>query len=115
MEKHRRDRQARGGDDGGGDRHDWLGAFDFPPEATTFNGTLFAAIGATSILAMYNYGGYNQICFIGGEVRNPERNIPRSILIAIFIVASLYIVMTIVILGMIPWQEVRESRTIASL
>ena len=40
---------------------------------------------------------------------------PRSILLSIFIVAALYMLMTIVILGMIPWQEVRDSRTIASL
>jgi amino acid transporter len=90
-------------------------AFDFPPEAKSLNPTLFAAIGATSILAMYNYGGYNQVCFIGGEIKDPERNIPRSILLSTFIVAALYMLMTIVILGMIPWQEVKESRTIASL
>jgi hypothetical protein len=64
---------------------------------------------------MYNYGGYNQVCFIGGEITDPGRNIPRSILLSTFIVAALYMLMTIVILGMIPWQEVRDSRTIASL
>ena len=90
-------------------------AFDFPPEARSLNGTLLASIGATSILAMYNYGGYNQVCFIGGEIKDPGRNIPRSILLSTFIVAALYMLMTIVILGMIPWQEVRDSRTIASL
>lgn len=90
-------------------------AFDFPAEAKSLNPTLLAAIGATSILAMYNYGGYNQVCFIGGEIKDPERNIPRSILLSTFIVAALYMLMTIVILGMIPWQEVKESRTIASL
>ena len=90
-------------------------AFDFPPEAKSFNGTLLASIGATSILAMYNYGGYNQVCFIGGEIKDPGRTIPRSILLSTFIVAALYMLMTIVILGMIPWQEVRDSRTIASL
>src|SRR6185436_5128595 len=90
-------------------------AFDFPPEARSLNTTLLAGIGATSILAMYNYGGYNQVCFIGGEIKNPERNIPRSIILSTFIVAALYIVMTQVILGMIPWQEVKDSRTIASL
>jgi amino acid transporter len=90
-------------------------AFDFPPEARSLNGTLLTAIGATSILAMYNYGGYNQVCFIGGEVKEPGRNIPRSILLSTFIVAALYMVMTVVILGMIPWQEVKDSRTIASL
>jgi amino acid transporter len=90
-------------------------AFDFPAEAKSFNTTLLASIGATSILAMYNYGGYNQVCFIGGEVKDAERNIPRSIILATLIVAALYMVMTIVILGMIPWQEVRDSRTIASI
>src|SRR5690348_16827104 len=78
-------------------------AFDFPPEAKSLNPTLFTAIGATSILAMYNYGGYNQVCFIGGEIKDPGRNIPRSILLSTFIVAALYMLMTIVILGMIPW------------
>lgn len=90
-------------------------AFDFPAEAKSLNTALLASIGATSILAMYNYGGYNQVCFIGGEIKDPGRNIPRSIIIATLLVASLYMVMTIVILGMIPWQEVRESRTIASI
>lgn len=90
-------------------------AFAFPPEAKSVNTTLLAGIGATSILAMYNYGGYNQVCYIGGEIKDPGRVIPRSILLSTFIVAALYIVMTQVIVGMIPWQEVKESRTIASI
>ena len=90
-------------------------AFDFPAEARSLNPTLLASIGATSILAMYNYGGYNQVCFIGGEIRDPGRNIPRSILLSTFVVAALYMLMTIVIVGLIPWQEVKESRTVASL
>jgi amino acid transporter len=90
-------------------------AFDFPPEAYAFDGRLFQSIGAAAILAMYSYGGYNQICNLGDEVRDPGRTIPRSIVIATMVVAALYIVMTTVIVGMIPWTEVKESRTIASL
>jgi amino acid transporter len=90
-------------------------AFDFPVEAFTFDRRLLMAIGATSLLAMYSYGGYNQVCNIGGEIKDPARTIPRTIVLSTSIVAALYIVMTIVILGMIPWQEVRDSRTIASL
>ena len=73
------------------------------------------SVGAASVLAMYSYGGYNQVCNIGGEIKDPTRTIPRSIVLSTFIVAALYILMTIVILGMIPWQEVRESRTVASV
>ena len=90
-------------------------AFDFPPEAFTFDRSLLMSVGAASVLAMYSYGGYNQVCNIGDEIENPRVTIPRSIVLSTFIVAALYILMTIVILGMIPWQEVRDSRTVASL
>lgn len=90
-------------------------AFDFPPEAFTFDRSLLMSIGAASVLAMYSYGGYNQVCNIGDEIENPRVTIPRSIVVSTFIVAALYMLMTIVILGMIPWQEVKESRTVASL
>ena len=90
-------------------------AFDFPPEAYRFDGTLLRNIGLASILAMYNYGGYNQVCNIGGEIREPERTIPRAIVLSILIVVLLYILMTIVILGTMPWQEAQQTRTIASV
>jgi amino acid transporter len=91
-------------------------AFDFPPEAFAFGDQrLWLSIGAASVLAMYSYGGYNQVCNIGGEIKDPTRTIPRSIVLSTFLVAGLYMLMTIVILGMIPWQEVRESRTVASI
>ena len=64
---------------------------------------------------MYSYGGYNQICNLGDEVKDPTRTIPRSIVLATLLVAAIYMVMTTVIVGMIPWTEVKESRTIASL
>ena len=89
-------------------------AFAFPPAAFTFDRNLLMSVGAASVLAMYSYGGYNQVCNIGDEIKDPTRTIPRSIFVSTFLVAVLYILMTVVILGMIPWQEVKESRTIAS-
>ena len=90
-------------------------AFDFPPAAFTFDRNLLMSVGAASVLAMYSYGGYNQVCNIGDEIRDPTRTIPRSIVLSTFLVAALYMLMTIVILGMIPWPEVRDSRTVASV
>ncbi len=89
-------------------------AFDFPPRAYVFDGSLATALGAASVLAMYSYGGYNQVCNIGEEITNPTRTVPRSIVMSIFIVAALYMAMTIVVLGLIPWQEAAGLRTIAS-
>jgi len=93
----------------------WQRAFDFPPAAARLDAGLVRAIAATGLLAMYNYGGYNNVCYIGEEIRTPERNLPRAIVLSIVVVVVLYIVMRTVILGMIPWQEARETRTIASL
>lgn len=90
-------------------------AFAFPPEAFTFDRSLLMSVGAASVLAMYSYGGYNQVCNIGGEIKDPTRTIPRSIVLSTFLVAALYMLMTVVILGMIPWPEVKDSRTVASV
>ena len=51
-------------------------AFDFPPQAYTFDRSLLMSVGAASVLAMYSYGGYNQVCNIGGEIKDPTRTIP---------------------------------------
>jgi amino acid transporter len=90
-------------------------AFDYPPQAFVLNRDLFMSLGAASILAMYNYGGYNQVCNIGEEIRDPRRTMPRAILLSIVLVVLLYVVMSTVILGMIPWQEAQQTRTIASV
>ena len=90
-------------------------AFDFPDHALTFDRDLLAAVGAASILAMYSYGGYNQVCNIGEEVKDPSRTIPYSILLSILIIAIVYMLMTVVIVGLIPWQEAQQSTSIASV
>lgn len=90
-------------------------AFDYPPKAFTFDRNLFVAIGAASVLAMYSYGGYNQVCNIGEEIKNPTRTIPQSIVLSILVVAVLYMLMTMVITGLIPWEEARQSTSVASV
>jgi len=93
----------------------WQQAFDFPPEARHVDARLLRAMGAAGLLAMYNYGGYSNVCNIGDELRAPERTLPRSIMLSIAIVVFLYVVMSTVILGMVPWREAQQTRTIASL
>ncbi|HJZ73200.1 MAG TPA: APC family permease [Vicinamibacterales bacterium] len=93
----------------------WQRAFDVPAAATRLDAGLFRAMGAAGLLAMYNYGGYSNVCNIGEEIRQPERTLPRAIVLSIVVIVVLYVVMSTAILGMIPWQEARESRTIASV
>ena len=93
----------------------WAQALDFPPEARRLDAGLVRAIGAGGLLAMYNYGGYNNVCNLGDELRDPERTLPRAIVLSIVAVVALYVVMSTVVLGVIPWREAARTRTIASL
>src|SRR5438128_8898138 len=80
-------------------------AFDFPPAAFSLRPEFFTGLGASLLVSIYDYWGYYNVCFFGGEVREPGRTIPRAVLLSILFVAIIYIVMNISILGVIPWRE----------
>ena len=76
-----------------------------PAGAFSLTPAFFQGLGAATLIATYDYWGYYTVCFLGGEVREPGRTIPRAILISIAVVAALYLLMNISVLGVIPWQE----------
>ena len=64
------------------------------PASTTL--TLPVALGGlaqATLLTTYCYWGYYNICFLGAEVRRPERTIPRAILLSVLFVAAFYVAM----------------------
>ena len=61
------------------------------------------------LIAAYDYWGYYNVCFLGDEVKNPGKNIPRALLLSILAVACLYVVMNVSILGVVPWRELAQS------
>jgi amino acid transporter len=80
-------------------------AFDFPPGAFTFSLGFFLGLGAASRIGIYDYLGYYDVCYIGDEVQNPGRVIPRSILISTAAVAVIYLGINLSIIGVVPWRE----------
>jgi amino acid transporter len=84
-------------------------AFDFPPGAFDFSlGFLWGSmsrLGDASRVGMYDYLGYYDVCFIGDEVKEPGKVIPRSILVSLVAVALIYITMNLSIIGVVPWRE----------
>jgi amino acid transporter len=89
-------------------------AFDFPPGAFHLSKPFFYGLANATLIAMYNYGGYNNISYLGGEVKNPTKNIPRAIVLSVLVVAVLYLLMSVVIIGTIPWREAAVSRAVVS-
>jgi APA family basic amino acid/polyamine antiporter len=84
-------------------------AFDLPPGAFTFSRDFFHGLGGAMLIASYDIGGYYNVCFLGDEVKEPTKNIPRALLLSILAVACLYVVMNVSILGVIPWRELAQS------
>ena len=80
-------------------------AFDFPPGAFAFSSPFFLGLGSAMLIATYDYWGYYNVCFLGGEVKDPGRTIPRALIISICVVAAIYLVMNIAVLGVIPWRD----------
>lgn len=57
-----------------------------------------SGLAQATLICTYDYWGYYNICFLGSEVRQPERTIPRAILLSVLFVSAFYILMNIAVL-----------------
>jgi amino acid transporter len=73
-----------------------------------------AAIGFASVKTVYSYLGYYNVCHLGGEIMNPEKNIPRSMLISIIGIAVLYLCMNISVASVLPLEQIEKSPFVVS-
>src|SRR5215468_5954701 len=80
-------------------------AFDFPSGAFNFSTGFLFGLGAAARIGVYDYLGYYDVCYIGDEVKNPGRTIPRSVIISVIAVAVIYIAINFSIIGIVPWRE----------
>lgn len=90
-------------------------AFSLSLDGFPTNTLLFAALGQASLKAVYSYLGYYNVCHLGAEIKDPAKNIPRSILLSITGIAILYLAMQTAVVGVLPWQEVAKSDFVASI
>src|SRR5262249_48168518 len=80
-------------------------AFDFSGQAADWPDDFWAGLGAAMILAMYSYLGYYNVCYMGDEVRNPGRTIPRAILLSAVMVCVLFVLLHLAMLGAVSWNN----------
>jgi amino acid transporter len=89
-------------------------AFDFPHDAFKLSHGFWIGLGSTTLIAVYDYGGYNNVCLIGEEIENPRRVIPLAVLGSIVLVAILYVGLNLSIIGVLPWREAQHSKAIVA-
>lgn len=87
----------------------------WPKGAWNFSWVFAAALGHGTVQSVYSYLGYYNVCNLGGEMKSPERNIPRAIFLSIATIALLYFAMQTSILGVVPWQEAARTKAVVSL
>ena len=87
---------------------------DIPDGSFSWSWEFVSGLGGAALIGIYGYGGYNNICFLGGEVRNPSRNIPFAVIASIALVALLYIFLNTTMLGVVPWREAMASQHVVS-
>ena len=73
-----------------------------------------AALGFASVKTVYSYLGYYNVCHLGGEIKNPSKNIPRSMFISITGIALLYLAMNISVASVLPFQTIVDSKFVVS-
>jgi amino acid transporter len=86
----------------------------FPEHAFRLDRTFLIGLGAATTVAVYDYLGYYNICHLGEEVRNPEKTIPRAVLISVILVACIYMAMNLAFIGVVPWQETQVEGSLAN-
>jgi APA family basic amino acid/polyamine antiporter len=82
-----------------------------PHGSFSLNAGFFEGLGTATLLATYDYWGYYTVCFLGGEVKQPGRTIPRAVLWSIVVVAILYLSMNVSVAGVIPMAEMTRATT----
>src|SRR5205807_2149318 len=90
-------------------RFDPAVAFDTSGDAARIPDHLANQLGATMYLAIYSYLGYYNVCYLGDEVRDPGRTVPRAILLSTLLVVVLFAGVHLALLGTVPWREVRDG------
>jgi len=99
---------------GAGLPHLKLSAFAFW-QAPRLDASLgYAGLGVALIYAVYDYLGYYNICYIGDEVRDPERTIPRVIVISILAIGAIYLIMNACLISVLPMRQAMTSTSIVS-
>ena len=88
-------------------------AFTFP--AGAFGSHFVVGLGAGLIIGIYDYLGYYTTAYMGDELRDPGRVMPRSIIISIIGMMIIYLALNVGVLGVMPWHEVAQSTSIASV
>lgn len=66
--------------------------------------------GQACVKTIYSYLGYYNVCHLGSEIKDPGKNIPRSMFISVAGITILYLCMNISVTSVIPWEQIQQGQ-----
>jgi len=91
-------------------------ATTFIPSTTEFTWMDYVkSFGLALIAVSFTYGGYQQTINFGEEVKNPQKNLPRGILIGILVIILLYLSVSYAYYKVIGFEELKNAKGIAAI
>ncbi len=90
-------------------------AISFAPSAGDLGYIASAPFAISLVFVMYSYSGWNAVTYIAGEVRDPRRNLPLSVLVAVLIVTGLYVGLNVVFLSTTPMDKLAGQLNVAQV
>ncbi|MCK9409074.1 MAG: amino acid permease, partial [Bacteroidetes bacterium] len=86
----------------------------FPLWGTPSSGSLIATIGVAMIATLWSYDGWNSLTYLAGEVIEPQKNIPRALIIGTLIVILIYVTTNMAYLYILPIGQIAQSKLVAA-
>lgn len=77
---------------------------------TGFIGAFVAALSA----AFWSYDGWNNVTYLAGEIKQPQKNIPKALFIGTMIVIFVYLLINVAFLYILPVEQMAGSKLVAS-
>lgn len=73
----------------------------------------FSAFGVAMLAALWAYDGWNNLPMVSGEVKNPQRNIPLSLIIGILLILLIYMLANLAYFYALPFAEILNANSTA--
>ncbi|MCK9210059.1 MAG: amino acid permease [Ignavibacteriaceae bacterium] len=96
---------------GNGSAANFFYNFHLPAETSA---NLIAMIGLALAGAFWAYDGWNNVTFVSGEIKDPQRNVPKALLYGTLIVIAVYVLINVAYLYVLPVEEMKNYPLVAS-
>ncbi len=86
-----------------------------PPPPVQTAGLALADLGLAMIFVLFTYGGWNEMAYVGAEVKEPRKNILRALLIGTLAVTAIYVLVNLAFLHALGLEGVRHATVAADV